>query len=156
MLISEVVLDLGSEKPAKVVNQHPQVYVDAPLMMDLLELSGPQRKSYAEQVVRGLRSIGANLSIFDHSVDEIRDNLHGLLTKQPQQRHGPTAEALRQREVDEVYVRYVMQNTEHAVSETGVPIFKNPISTLDSCSEGVLHRGRRQRIIAPSPAAIRV
>ena len=131
VLISEVVLDLGSEKPARVANQHPQVYIDAPLMMDLLGLSGPQRKSYAEQMLHGLRSIGANVSIFDHSADEIRDNLHAVLGNQPQQRHGPTADALRRREVDEAYVSFVMQNTEHVVSETGVSIFENPLSTLN-------------------------
>jgi hypothetical protein len=69
-------------------------------MMDLLELSGPERKSYADQVIRGLSSLGARLYI------------------------------LRRRAVDESYAKYVMQNTEHAVKETGVAIFRNPLSTI--------------------------
>jgi len=129
VLISEVIIDLGMEKPANIKTTL-DVYVDAPLMMDLLDLSGPERKSYAEQVVKGLKSVGAHLFIFDHSVDEIRDNLHGMFAKQSQQRHGPTAEAIRRRVVDESYARYVMQNAEHAVETTGIPIFKNPESTL--------------------------
>jgi hypothetical protein len=98
--------------------------------MDLLALSGPERKSYADQVVKGLQSLGARHFIFDHSVEEIRDNLHGLFGKQSQERHGPTADALRRRVVDEKYAKFVMQNTEHAVEESGIPIFRNPLSTL--------------------------
>lgn len=129
-ILSEVILELGEgrrneQRPADVT-----FYIDSPLMMDFIGLSGPLQQNYAKSIIDGVRTLGGNAVIFDHSVEEIRDNLHGLLTARPGERRGPTADALRSNEVDEAYVAYAKNNIEDLVKECGIQIVNKPEATL--------------------------
>ncbi|MCC0015275.1 MAG: hypothetical protein H6878_03110 [Rhodobiaceae bacterium] len=129
-LISEVIIDLGEGKRSNINNTNCYAYIDAPLMMDYIGLSGPDYREYAVNVIDGLRELGANVSILEYSVEEIRDILFAIEKADYRDRRGPTVDAIRANQVDEKFVAYVMHNVEEAVEETGIPILNSPESTL--------------------------
>jgi hypothetical protein len=130
LVVSEVIIELGTQHRAEKRQVDVTVYLDSPLVMDVLGLGGRQRKEFAAQVISGLKSIGAKIAVFDHSVAEIADNLRGILNTPTRFRHGPTASALISREVEESYLKAVMHNPEHAVEEAQLQVISNPRATL--------------------------
>lgn len=116
-LLTEVVLDF--QRPPQVGRKEKNltVLLDAPVLMDLLGLSGRARNQNAEYIVEGLRRLESKIGAFKHSCDEVRDNLSGLFRKSPQDRFGPTADAIRNGETVQAYASSVMQDPEHYVKE---------------------------------------
>jgi len=129
ILVSEVVVELGTRHAGNARQVDVTIYLDAPLLMNYLNISGTDRHAYASEIVDGLSRLGARLSVFDHSVDEIKDNLVALLSNRTR-RTGPTADAIRRGEVLEEFVSQVMHNPTNAVEATSIRIDRNPSATL--------------------------
>jgi hypothetical protein len=146
IVVSQVIIELGTKKKVGPRTVDLMVYLDSPFVMDYLGLSGPERKSYALQIVSGLRALNANVAIFDHSVAEIRSNLQAVLSAQPHQRTGPTAQALRTGAVDEAFVKSVMHNPEYSVEQTDIPIAKITLSTLPPRQKGYFSKEDENRL----------
>jgi hypothetical protein len=118
-LITEVVKDF--QRPTSSVKKTDlSVYLDAPLALDYLGLSGPIPQSSLDSVISGLVGIGGSVRIFGQSIDEMKLNLSAMLARPVAHRTGPTAEALRRGEVLEAYVRQVATNPEKILKEKGV------------------------------------
>ncbi|WP_186399540.1 hypothetical protein [Stappia sp. P2PMeth1] len=106
-LLTEVVQDFVS--PVEPVDRtNLVVYLDAPVAMELLGLSGKAAYSNTLPIVSELIEMGASVRIFGQSVDEIKYNLSAVL-KNPRPT-GPTAQAILKREVLKEYVIAVAQN----------------------------------------------
>lgn len=116
-ILSEVILELGEGRTSRDRKTELLAYVDAPLAMDAIGLSGPASKDYAETIITNLKKMGATIAIFDHSVEEIRDNLHGLLKADATNREGPTADAMRMGQVDPAFVALAKNNIEEFVEK---------------------------------------
>jgi hypothetical protein len=145
ILVSEVVVELGQTRQTHKKQVDVSIYIDAPLMMYHLGVSGEERKEFANQVISGLRALGARVLIFDHSVDEIRESLHAVL-KNTVDRRGPTADALRRGQVEEAYVAHVMYHPEEAIEQTDVRIFKGSQVTLTPAQKAHFNEADRQRL----------
>jgi hypothetical protein len=114
-LLSEALMALR-DSPSKTPEKSELVaFVDGPLLMDYLGLSGKRMKDNATYILEKLRKIGVALMCFKHTCDEIHDNLLAVLERQPIERVGPTAEALRNGEVTETFAIAVKNNPEHFV-----------------------------------------
>jgi hypothetical protein len=127
-LATEVALDIHSPSTANRPTSPLTVFIDAPLVMTLLGLSGRQRFENANYIFSHLKNLNHSLHIFGHSCDEIRDNLKGLLNTPAHKRYGPTADAMRQGEVKEEYATAVLTNTEYFCSNLGITVVEYDLS----------------------------
>jgi len=97
-------------------------YFDSPLVMDLIGLSGPARQSFAKQLVRGFAALKLSPMINPDMIFEIRNNLRGLINKEPSRRFGPTADALRRGELKMTIVEASLERIEPLIQEAGIVI----------------------------------
>ncbi|MBL8557166.1 MAG: hypothetical protein JNM47_00475 [Hyphomonadaceae bacterium] len=121
-LVSEFVLSLR-DPPSRVLNLRGQVvYLDAPLMMDLLGCSGKALADAASYTLKYLQASSAYIRILDHSVDELRGNLRAVLARGAQDRYGKSHDAMLRGETTELYLRSVLENAEDFIERAGVSI----------------------------------
>ncbi|MBX4864296.1 hypothetical protein HJA86_31095 [Rhizobium bangladeshense] len=125
-LLTEVVQDFV--KPVTSVDKTDLiVYLDAPVAMELLGISGKLARENTAPVVAELIRIGASVRIFGQSLDEIKNSLQAVL-KNPRPT-GPTAQALLRKEV---------------IREFVVEASRNPARLLEALGVRVAHRTREQ------------
>lgn len=93
-LLAEVVLNYQvPANPQGFKGVH--FYVDAPLIMDLLDLDSPERHQATKALIDGLRAAGGSIRTFDHCVTEVRDNLRAALSAYRDRRaHGNIGQRL--------------------------------------------------------------
>lgn len=120
-LLTEVVQDF--QKPTTQVNKTGLViYLDAPVAMDLLGVSGKEAAANIRPIVQKLQEIGGTVRIFRASIDELQGALDAVLRRNSTERTGPTAGALRRNEVVEAYVRQVAHDPATFLSEYNVGV----------------------------------
>ena len=101
-LLTEVVQDFV--RPTDPVERTDLVvYLDAPIALELLGVSGRAARENTVPIVKELQRIGAQVRIFAQSLDEMRTALTAVL-RNPRPT-GPTAQALARGEVLREYVR---------------------------------------------------
>lgn len=116
-LLTEVVQDFV--KPVGAVDSTSLVvYLDAPVAMELLGVSGTAAQENTGPIVQELVRIGASVRIFGQSVEEIKNSLQAVL-RNPRPT-GPTAQALLRREVLREYVVAISQNPVPFLEKLGV------------------------------------
>lgn len=116
-LLTEVVQDFV--KPIGAVDKADLiVYLDAPVAMELLGVSGTAAQENTQPIVQELIRIGASVRIFGQSIDEIKNSLQAVL-RNPRPT-GPTAQALLRREVLREYVVSLSQNPVPFLEKLGV------------------------------------
>lgn len=100
----DLILHLQQPKKPPANAQPVSVYFDSPLAMDLIGLSGRRRMTFARRLMDTFKVLRFVPLINEEMIFEIKNNIVGLLNKPPAQRYGPTADAIRDREitVDEV------------------------------------------------------
>lgn len=120
-LITEVVRDF--HKPSSDVKKTDLiVYLDAPIALDFLGLSGPSEQSNIKNILERIVAIGGALRVHRLSVEEMQSNLSAMLARPAHLRTGQTAEAMRRREVIEAYVRQVAAKPETSLEAAGISI----------------------------------
>lgn len=118
-LLTEVVQDFI--KPAtKVEQSNLVVYLDAPVALELLGVSGSAARDNTQPVVSELERIGASIRIFGQSVDEMKQSMRAVL--QNPRPTGPTAQALARGEVLRDYVTQVSVDPEPILEKHGVRV----------------------------------
>ena len=123
VLVSEVIMELRQPTVSPTKPGSLYIYLDAPLCMELLNCSGTARKDDAQYIVERLKSFGAIVCVFSHSVEELRINLRAVLTKAPLERKGPTAAALIAGEIPEEFLWSVLKSPETHLDDAGISIF---------------------------------
>jgi hypothetical protein len=120
-LLTEVIQDF--QKPITQVNRTTlNIYLDAPVALDFLGVSGKASAANTRAIISKLQEIGATVRIFRISVDELQHALDAVLKRSAPHRTGPTADAIRRNEVAEAYVREVAQDPDRALTTLGVGI----------------------------------
>jgi hypothetical protein len=120
-LVAEVILTYSAPRQAKIDTQ-VEFYYDGPFAMDLLGLTGFDRKRNAEYIHSHLSDLGIGVRIFDHSCDEIVDNLTAMLSRPKVGRHGPTWDAIRKAEILESFAVEVRDSVETFINNINIPI----------------------------------
>jgi len=116
-LLTEVVQDFV--KPTNAVeNTDLVVYLDAPVALELLGVSGKAALENTLPVINELMRIGASIRIFEQSVEELKNNLEAMLRNTSPT--GPTAQALIRGEVLRDYVVQVANNPTPFLVDLGV------------------------------------
>lgn len=120
-LITEVVRDF--QRPTTTVQRSDLiVYLDAPVAMDLLGLSGTAQRASIESILAGLTALGGSVRIFRQSIEEMQAALSAVLARPVTDRIGPTADALRRGEVLEAYVRQVAASPDRVIDSYKIGI----------------------------------
>ena len=116
-LLTEVVQDFV--KPVTSIDKTDLVvYLDAPVAMELLGVSGKLARENTAPIVAELIRIGASVRILGQSLDEIKNSLQAVL-RNPRPT-GPTAQALLRREVLREYVKEASLNPAPLLEAMGV------------------------------------
>lgn len=110
-LIAEVILTYQSPN---IDDVKPNVvfYYDGPFIMDLLGLTGGDRKENANYINDALIKLQIMPRALSHSCDEIRDNLNAMHAMPRPRRHGPTWAAICRADIQESFADDVRQNVE--------------------------------------------
>lgn len=125
-LLTEVVQDFV--RPTTAVDASDLiVYLDAPIAMEMIGVSGKAAQENVLPVIEALQSIGVAVRIFSISVDEISRNLRAVLAET--NRTGPTARALAQGSVLEAFVRTVAANPISTLEEYGVDVTERSLTS---------------------------
>ena len=118
-LLTEVVQDFV--KPVSAVEQTDLiVYLDAPVALEFLGVSGKSARENTVPVIEELARIGASVRVFGQSLDEIKHAL-GAVLKNPRPT-GPTAQAMARGEVMREYVVAVSRDPASFLKELGVQV----------------------------------
>jgi len=123
-LASEVILNF--QEPAKDVDLSGiNIVLDTPFLMAYLNLSCEKEHIFSDDLCSLLIDKNAQISVFQHSVDELKDNLNGVINNFKQDKaFGATGRRLRQKTFNQ-YLKQVLKNTETALRQKGVRILKN-------------------------------
>ena len=125
-LLTEVVQDF--HKPTTQIKKTQlSVYLDAPVAMDLLGVSGKEAAENIRPIIKTLQEVGATVRIFRVSIDELQGALDAILRRSPPERTGPTADAIRKNQVLEAYVRQVARDPETALSEHNIAVINRSL-----------------------------
>ena len=118
-LLTEVIQDFVKPN-TPVETSNLAVYLDAPVAMEFLGVSGRAARENTEPVLAELQRIGASVRIFGQSVEEIGLNLKAVLgNPRPT---GPTAQALARGEVLPDYVKQVSVNPGLFLEDAGIRV----------------------------------
>jgi len=118
-LLTEVVQDFVKPN-TPVTTSNLVVYLDAPVGLELLGVSGKAARENTKPIISELQRIGASIRIFGQSVDEIKHSLQSVL--QNPRPTGPTAQALARGEALRDYVAEVSRNPEPFLENLGVRV----------------------------------
>ncbi len=125
-LLTEVVQDFVRPSTA-IQSSDLVVYLDAPIAMELIGVSGKAAQENILPIVKTLQSIGISVRIFSISIDEITRNLRAVLAET--NRTGPTARALAQGSVLEAFVRAVADDPVPTLNEYGVAVTERSLKS---------------------------
>lgn len=126
-ILSEVVLNL--QDPGETVTLNGlSVALDAPFLMSALNLTSEEAHTFASEICRQLREKGANLVAFDHSIDELKDNLKAVINKTKDgMGFGATARRLKSTAFS-TYANTVLQNTDTVLKQEDIKKIISPKS----------------------------
>ena len=121
-MVSEVVLSLRQppDRNRKYPNLH--LFVDGPIVMGLLGLSGADRRDNLSKILTQIKTIKCSISLFTHSVEEIKNMIYAVLSAPAALRSGPFGDALRNGEILESQGREIEQNPQKFIKELGITI----------------------------------
>lgn len=120
-LLTEVIQDFH-QPITKVDKTSVAVYLDGPVALDLLGVSGRAAAENIRLLVSKLQAIGASIRIYRVSVEELKRALDAVLKRKPPERTGATADAIRRNETSEAFVRQVAADPDAALNHHGVNI----------------------------------
>lgn len=120
-LLTEVIQDFS--KPTSAVKRSDlAIYLDGPVALDALGLSGEAAAANVRLIMSELVRIGCKIHIFRVTVNEIRGALRAMLGRPRSDRLGATADAIRRGEVLERYAASVRDRPEEHLREQGITV----------------------------------
>lgn len=137
-LLTEVVHDFASPS-TKVENVSLVVYLDSPLALDALGMSGDAAKQSVSIVLDGLRQIGVTACVLRHSISELQASLKGVLGREIKDRTGATADAMKRGEITARQVAAVQAGTENFLAKINISVDERTLSSYPSSHKHFSH-----------------
>lgn len=127
-LVSEVVLNF--QDPGKTISLDGlTIILDTPFLMSALNVSEEASHAVASSICEQLREKGAKLAVFEHSVDELKGNLRGVIGETDAGRgFGPTARRLFN-PTFRAYASALMQSPEARLKQEKITVIRAPKGT---------------------------
>lgn len=123
-IYSDLILHLREPRKPSSNSQYVYAYLDSPLIMDVLGLGGKLRQAFAERLVASLGDMMVIPLASPVMVEEIRGNIKALMSRDPRDRFGPTADALRRGEFRIDYVEACLDRIESLIDGAKIKIDK--------------------------------
>lgn len=130
-LLTEVVHDFARPS-AQIEDANLVIYLDSPLALDALGMSGDAAKQSVGIVLDGLKQIGVSVCVLRHSITELQAALKGVLGREIANRTGPTAEAMKRGEITARQVSSVQAGTENYLAKIGISVDERTLSSYPS------------------------
>ncbi|WP_417318501.1 hypothetical protein [Erythrobacter aureus] len=108
-LISDLLREF-SKPTSSVKNTKVQIFLDSPLILELLGASGKLSRDNIKTLLETARAKGAQIHAFEISIQEACNSLKSMLQQPIYDRYGPTHDAMLRKEVEEPYVRAIIEN----------------------------------------------
>lgn len=124
-IYSDLILHLREPRRPSSGAQSVYAYLDSPLVMDLIGLGGHLRKAFAERLVKVLREMKVVCVVSPVMIEEIRGNIRALIKRDPRDRFGPTADALRRGDFKIDFVEACSDRVEALIEAQGLQIDRN-------------------------------
>lgn len=121
-IYSDLILHLREPRRPSTNIQNVFAYLDSPLVMDLVGLGGKLRQAFAARLIRTLKEMKIVSLVSPVMVDEIKGNIKALLKRDPRDRFGPTADALRKGDFRVDYVEACHDRIEMLIEDAGIQI----------------------------------
>lgn len=118
-LLTEVVQDFVKPS-APVAKSNLVIYLDAPVALELLGVSGTAARENIQPIISELQKIGVSIRVYGQSIDEIKQSLQAVLSNAKPT--GPTAVALSKGEAIKEFVVGVAANPQYYLKEAGVEV----------------------------------
>jgi len=138
-LVSEVVLNF--QEPDEGVNlNRVNIILDTPFLMEYLNLSCPKEHEFSKDLCDMLVENGATLSVFSHSVDELKGNLRAVTENfKKNTAFGATGRRLRDSSFS-VYLNSILNDPELALRTNKIKVLKaiDHATSLKFFSEGLM------------------
>ena len=125
-VLAEVVLGLQSPPTKGQYLPHLTAFLDGPLLIDALGVSGSERREYALEILSALKAHKIQAKCFSHTVEEMRRAIKAPLDVMEAggRAYGPTARYVRGSLAAKTYVRSVLENLEARISDLGVEVIR--------------------------------
>lgn len=120
-----LVADLAEEFRApfrKTERTRVTVFLDSPVALDLLGTSGKTAAESARSIIVKLQSMGAKVEVLSHTRQELINTMFAVVKSEPDERTGPTGEALMAGEVTEAYLWSIINDADNALREFKVTV----------------------------------
>jgi hypothetical protein len=123
-LVSEVVLNF--QEPAKNVSlERVNIILDTPFLMAYLNLTCEKEFAFSADLCSQIMDKKANLAVFEHSIDELKDNLKAVLHSDSLGKaFGATGRRLRGKPFNS-YLRQILKDPVSALKRLHVRVLKN-------------------------------
>jgi hypothetical protein len=123
-LVSEVVLNF--QEPAKDVSlERVNIILDTPFLMAFLNLTCEKEHVFSIELCDQIVDKKANLAVFEHSIDELKDNLKAVLHNDSiGKAFGATGRRLRGKPFNS-YLKQILKDPESALKRLGVRTLRN-------------------------------
>jgi hypothetical protein len=126
-LVSEVVLNFQDPETG-ISLKGLRVMLDAPLLMEVLDLDGKDSHKVSSTICAQLAEHGARLGVFRHSVEELKDNLSAVISAyEIGEGFGPTARRLAD-STFRAYATAMRLSPEARLKAAGIEIIDSPKS----------------------------
>ncbi|MDB5815416.1 MAG: hypothetical protein JWN23_2533 [Rhodocyclales bacterium] len=131
-LIAEVVLTLQTPSSADVLRSLTAV-LDGPLVLDLLDLSTPELKEYADNLFELIRKAEVHCVVFKHTLEEMRGTLQGPLKalQRGDEPFGPLGNRIRVDSQHAAYARAILDGLEQKLTELNFEIVDADVMAAD-------------------------
>jgi len=135
VILTEVILHFRNPPALGRRRLGLQVFIDGPIIMDYLGLSGPVAKESAAYTIDKLRELGCGIACFTHSRDEVKEILSSVL-KEPSGRTGQrTVDAINRGDISIGDVTATFSVLERKLKDAGVEIVMTALGTLSNVKE---------------------
>ena len=125
-LMADAVAGLAAPTAIRMPNPPLRVVLDAPLIMDLLDLNTPEHTSYAKDLLEMVNAAQLRVAVFDHSLEEVRLAIRTTLAAaKGGQAFGPLAQRLRQDSAHRPYATLISDTLESRVAGLGVVVLRS-------------------------------
>lgn len=114
----------GAPPPQKRAKASLRLFLDSPFLLDALGFTGKERLADAEMVIKQSRSLGVEVYLFPHSLDEAQQSIRGLLKTEAPFRFGPTATALRNGQVSTAILDAFIRTPDDFVQVLEIKVLK--------------------------------
>lgn len=124
-LIADAVAGLAVPVKPQTGEKQLRIVLDAPLVLDLLDLNSPAHRQYAAGLLEIAKSSGMMLAIFDHSLEEMRQTIQATLEASARgEGYGPMAHRFKTENGKRLNATLIRDHLRERVTDLGFTVMR--------------------------------